>query len=162
MGRRRRKTTPWMVFRYQNNYLPPTTKPQTRPQKMTSAMSQARTHHKQYHHPSSTLSPAPTKPKSSGNTIPISANLNINIYQTSSKLSTSTSTFSQDISRAMLASSQIPKYASYIEHEVRDFENPPPPPPSPVEFPTSMPNWDAWERKGTWRKFEVLSDGNGW
>ncbi|PGH36581.1 hypothetical protein GX50_00618 [[Emmonsia] crescens] len=44
----------------------------------------------------------------------------------------STSTFTQEIARAMQASSsQQPKYASYPYVEDR-FEHPPPPPPSPV------------------------------
>ncbi|QSS56999.1 hypothetical protein I7I53_05376 [Histoplasma capsulatum var. duboisii H88] len=50
----------------------------------------------------------------------------------------STSTFTQEISRAMQASSsQQPKYAAYPRVMGDRFEHPPPPPPSPVGWSRS-------------------------
>ncbi|PGH00808.1 hypothetical protein GX51_05585 [Blastomyces parvus] len=49
-----------------------------------------------------------------------------------------TSTFTQEISRAMQASSsQQPKYAAYPYLMEDGFEHPPPPPPSPVGWSRS-------------------------
>ncbi|KGY15658.1 hypothetical protein PABG_11311 [Paracoccidioides brasiliensis Pb03] len=69
------------------------------------------------------LSPIPTKPKSGLVNDPTAT--------------FSAATFSQEISRAMQASSsQLPKYVSYSYMEDA-FDQPPPPPPSPVGWAKS-------------------------
>ncbi|OJD10552.1 hypothetical protein AJ78_08472, partial [Emergomyces pasteurianus Ep9510] len=90
------------------------------------------------------LSPIPSKAKGSlvvnGSSGPNGTASTANTFgtngTTNKPLSTS-STFTQEISRAMQASSsQQPKYASYPYVEDR-FEQPPPPPPSPVGWSRS-------------------------
>ncbi|KAI9926634.1 hypothetical protein MW887_003725 [Aspergillus wentii] len=51
------------------------------------------------------------------------------------------STFTQDISRAIMASTQAPKYSAAIDTNPHSLEYPPPPPPSPVGFRT-QPFWE--------------------
>ncbi|PGH19052.1 hypothetical protein AJ79_00086 [Helicocarpus griseus UAMH5409] len=78
-----------------------------------------------YHNHNHILSPTPSKPKSTL------------INGTGTGTTLSASALTQEISRAMQASSsQLPKYASYSYMEERG-EHPPPPPPSPVGFPRS-------------------------
>ncbi|KAL2011900.1 hypothetical protein VTN00DRAFT_4618 [Thermoascus crustaceus] len=54
----------------------------------------------------------------------------------------------QDISRAIKASSMLPKYTYTEESTSSPIEYPPPPPPSPVGFRTSKSSlWDSSYRK---------------
>ncbi|PGH11204.1 hypothetical protein AJ80_07209 [Polytolypa hystricis UAMH7299] len=86
---------------------------------------------------SSIHSPTPSKSTKSSLTTN-NNNMNINTGTSANqKLFVSATTFSQDISRAMQASSKLPKFASYTGGE--NSEHPPPPPPSPVGFGASCP-----------------------
>lgn len=58
----------------------------------------------------------------------------------------SSSSFGQDISRAILASSQPPKYASGYAYP-QTVESPPAPPPSPVGFRSAGFRWEAADLK---------------
>lgn len=64
------------------------------------------------------------------------------------------SSFSQDICRAILASSQTPKYAHAFSNS-QIIETPPPPPPSPVGFRT--PSF-LCEKNRTWRRWRVVHE----
>lgn len=64
------------------------------------------------------------------------------------------SSFSQDICRAILASSQTPKYAHAFSNS-QVIETPPPPPPSPVGF--RNPSF-LCEKNRTWRGWRVVHE----
>ncbi|KAH8434769.1 uncharacterized protein LDX57_012404 [Aspergillus melleus] len=59
------------------------------------------------------------------------------------------STFTQDISRAIMASTETPKSVEPEPHPHAGLSYPPPPPPSPVESRSSHTFWGAVEGSRT-------------